>query len=113
MASTISDDLRASALAYHRAPKPGKLEIQPTKPLGSQRDLALAYSPGVAAACEAIGIGEVVMVSGEMARPAVWMIGVMPAPRVPARALAGKGRRHAGLDHCPRAPCTRFRPAPE
>jgi malate dehydrogenase (oxaloacetate-decarboxylating)(NADP+) len=54
MASTISDDLRTSALAYHRSPKPGKLEIQPTKPLGSQRDLALAYSPGVAAACEAI-----------------------------------------------------------
>ena len=54
MASTISDDLRASALVYHRAPRPGKLEIQPTKPLGSQRDLALAYSPGVAAACEAI-----------------------------------------------------------
>src|SRR3954469_12504575 len=54
MASTISDDLRASALVYHRAPKPGKLEIQPTKPLGNQRDLALAYSPGVAAACEAI-----------------------------------------------------------
>ena len=54
MASTISDDLRAGALVYHRLPKPGKLEIQPTKPLGSQRDLALAYSPGVAAACEAI-----------------------------------------------------------
>src|SRR6188472_4382575 len=54
MASTISDDLRAGALVYHRAPRPGKLEIQPTKPLGSQRDLALAYSPGVAAACEAI-----------------------------------------------------------
>jgi len=54
MASTISDDLRADALVYHRAPKPGKLEIQPTKPLGNQRDLALAYSPGVAAACEAI-----------------------------------------------------------
>src|SRR5882757_1823691 len=54
MASTISDDLRASALVYHRLPKPGKLEIQPTKPLGNQRDLALAYSPGVAAACEAI-----------------------------------------------------------
>src|SRR5215210_3134249 len=54
MASTISDDLRASALVYHRMPKPGKLEIQPTKPLGNQRDLALAYSPGVAAACEAI-----------------------------------------------------------
>jgi malate dehydrogenase (oxaloacetate-decarboxylating)(NADP+) len=54
MASTISDDLRAGALVYHRLPKPGKLEIQPTKPLGNQRDLALAYSPGVAAACEAI-----------------------------------------------------------
>jgi malate dehydrogenase (oxaloacetate-decarboxylating)(NADP+) len=54
MASTISDDLRADALVYHRLPKPGKLEIQPTKPLGNQRDLALAYSPGVAAACEAI-----------------------------------------------------------
>src|SRR5213079_3085401 len=45
---------RAGALVYHRMPKPGKLEIQPTKPLSNQRDLALAYSPGVAAACEAI-----------------------------------------------------------
>src|SRR3982074_193298 len=54
MASWISDDRRASALIDHRMPKPGKLEIQPTKPLGNQRDLALAYSPGVAAACEAI-----------------------------------------------------------
>ena len=52
--ASISDDLRLSALVYHRSPKPGKLEIQPTKPLGNQRDLALAYSPGVAAACEAI-----------------------------------------------------------
>src|SRR5439155_7725336 len=54
MASTISDDLRSGALVYHRSPRPGKLEIQPTKPLGTQHDLALAYSPGVAAACEAI-----------------------------------------------------------
>jgi malate dehydrogenase (oxaloacetate-decarboxylating)(NADP+) len=44
----------AAALFFHRYPKPGKLEIQPTKPLGNQRDLALAYSPGVAAPCEAI-----------------------------------------------------------
>jgi malate dehydrogenase (oxaloacetate-decarboxylating)(NADP+) len=50
----MSDDLRSGALVYHRLPKPGKLEIQPTKPLGNQRDLALAYSPGVAAPCEAI-----------------------------------------------------------
>ncbi|GLI22730.1 malate dehydrogenase (oxaloacetate-decarboxylating)(NADP+) [Xanthobacter flavus] len=54
MASNISDDLRSGALYYHRTPRPGKLEIQATKPLGNQRDLALAYSPGVAAACEAI-----------------------------------------------------------
>ncbi|MDT3378911.1 NADP-dependent malic enzyme [Labrys portucalensis] len=52
--STMSEDLRTGALIYHRYPKPGKLEIQATKPLGNQRDLALAYSPGVAAACEAI-----------------------------------------------------------
>jgi malate dehydrogenase (oxaloacetate-decarboxylating)(NADP+) len=50
----MADDLRDSALEYHRLPKPGKLAIQPTKPLANQRDLALAYSPGVAAACDAI-----------------------------------------------------------
>jgi malate dehydrogenase (oxaloacetate-decarboxylating)(NADP+) len=48
------DSLKAGALEYHRLPRPGKIAIQPTKPLASQRDLALAYSPGVAAACEAI-----------------------------------------------------------
>ena len=52
--SNLSDDLKTQALAYHRFPRPGKLEIQATKPLGSQHDLALAYSPGVASACEAI-----------------------------------------------------------
>ncbi len=50
----MADDLRESALEYHRVPKAGKLAIQPTKPLATQRDLALAYSPGVAAACDAI-----------------------------------------------------------
>ena len=50
----MSDDLRSGALVYHRQPTPGKLEIKATKPLGNQRDLALAYSPGVAAACEVI-----------------------------------------------------------
>ena len=48
------DDLKNSALDYHRLPRPGKIEIAPTKPLATQRDLALAYSPGVAFACEAI-----------------------------------------------------------
>ena len=47
-------DLEENALFFHRHPKPGKLEIQATKPLGNQRDLALAYSPGVAAPCLAI-----------------------------------------------------------
>ncbi len=46
--------LRESALHFHEFPKPGKLEIQATKPLGNQRDLSLAYSPGVAAPCEEI-----------------------------------------------------------
>jgi malate dehydrogenase (oxaloacetate-decarboxylating)(NADP+) len=54
MADNISQDLKSGALFYHRHPRPGKLEIQPTKPLGNQRDLALAYTPGVAAPCEAI-----------------------------------------------------------
>src|SRR5271169_4001712 len=47
-------DLKADALYFHSAPRPGKLEIVATKPLANQRDLALAYSPGVAFACEAI-----------------------------------------------------------
>jgi len=47
-------DLEEAALYFHRYPVPGKLEIQATKPLGNQRDLALAYTPGVAAPCLAI-----------------------------------------------------------
>lgn len=54
MADPITNELAADALAFHRLPRPGKLEIQATKPLANQRDLALAYSPGVAAACLAI-----------------------------------------------------------
>ncbi len=46
-----SDNLRQTALDYHRFPKPGKLEIRATKPLANGRDLARAYSPGVAEAC--------------------------------------------------------------
>jgi malate dehydrogenase (oxaloacetate-decarboxylating)(NADP+) len=47
-----------SALEYHRKPKPGKLEISSIKPLANQRDLSLAYSPGVAAACHEIARDE-------------------------------------------------------
>jgi len=49
-----SANLDDAALFFHRYPRPGKLEIRATKPLGNQRDLALAYSPGVAAPCRAI-----------------------------------------------------------
>lgn len=48
------DALREAALEYHRSPRPGKIAIKATKALDTQRDLALAYSPGVAAACEEI-----------------------------------------------------------
>jgi malate dehydrogenase (oxaloacetate-decarboxylating)(NADP+) len=50
----MDDDFRKAALDYHRSPTPGKLSVEPTKRMANQRDLALAYSPGVAAACEEI-----------------------------------------------------------
>ncbi|NOS88826.1 MAG: NADP-dependent malic enzyme [Methylococcaceae bacterium] len=46
--------LREAALEYHQFPTPGKISVTPTKQLSNQRDLALAYSPGVAAACDEI-----------------------------------------------------------
>lgn len=48
------DDLKKAALDYHRQFPPGKIKISATKPMVTQRDLSLAYSPGVAYACEAI-----------------------------------------------------------
>ena len=50
----MSDSFKEAALRYHTDPRPGKLEIRPTKPLANKRDLSLAYSPGVAFACELI-----------------------------------------------------------
>ncbi len=50
----MDQDFIAAALEYHRLPTPGKISVVPTKSLINQRDLALAYSPGVAAACDAI-----------------------------------------------------------
>lgn len=47
----MDDNTRRAALDYHRFPRPGKLHIEPTKRMVNQRDLALAYSPGVAAPC--------------------------------------------------------------
>ena len=50
----MEDLLRKAALDYHRLPRPGKISVTPTKALINQRDLALAYTPGVAKACEEI-----------------------------------------------------------
>ena len=50
----MDEKLKTEALAYHAGPTPGKISIAPTKPLTTQADLVLAYSPGVAAACLAI-----------------------------------------------------------
>ena len=52
--SSEQENLSAAALEYHEFPTPGKIAVVPTKGLTNQRDLALAYSPGVAAACNAI-----------------------------------------------------------
>ncbi|MGZ8190874.1 MAG: NADP-dependent malic enzyme, partial [Methylococcaceae bacterium] len=50
----LRDQLREAALEYHEFPAPGKISVTPTKQLTNQRDLSLAYSPGVASACEEI-----------------------------------------------------------
>jgi len=50
----VDEQLKKGALEYHQLPRPGKISVLPTKQLINQRDLALAYSPGVAAACEEI-----------------------------------------------------------
>ncbi len=50
----MDEQLKKNALDYHRRPPPGKISVSPTKQLTNQRDLGLAYSPGVAAACEEI-----------------------------------------------------------
>ncbi|GKW25890.1 NADP-dependent oxaloacetate-decarboxylating malate dehydrogenase [Pectobacterium polonicum] len=47
----MDEQLKQSALDFHQYPIPGKIQVSPTKPLATQRDLALAYSPGVAAPC--------------------------------------------------------------
>ena len=50
----MDDRIRSAALEYHLHPKPGKIAVTPTKSLTNQSDLSLAYSPGVAAACDEI-----------------------------------------------------------
>src|SRR5690625_4825694 len=49
--SKMKESMRREALVYHAKPKPGKIEVVPTKKYATQRDLSLAYSPGVAEPC--------------------------------------------------------------
>ena len=50
----MDESIRSAALEYHRLPTPGKISVTPTKSLTTQSELSLAYSPGVAAACDEI-----------------------------------------------------------
>ncbi len=50
----MTNDIDKASLEYHRNPRPGKIEVVPTKPLANQQDLALAYTPGVAEPCRLI-----------------------------------------------------------
>ena len=101
--STAEDkraELRRAALEYHEFPTPGKVAIAPTKQLTNQRDLALAYSPGVAAACEEIvaDAGNVVaVVTNGTAVLGLGDIGPLAAKPV----MEGKGvlfKKFAGID---------------
>ena len=66
----MDEQLKKSALDYHRRPPPGKISVLPTKQLTNQRDLALAYSPGVAAAwTAAYGTLSGYMISEAYGRP--------------------------------------------
>ena len=102
-------DLKQAALDYHRFPRPGKLEVVATKSLANQRDLALAYSPGVAAACEAIVAdpNEVATVTGRANLVAVVtngtaVLGLGPIGPLAAKpVMEGKAvlfKKFAGLD---------------
>jgi len=105
----MEDSFRQAALDYHRLPKPGKIAVIPTKGLVTQRDLALAYSPGVAAACEEI-VAEPARVSDYTARgnligvitngTAVLGLGAI-GPLAAKPVMEGKGvlfKKFAGID---------------
>jgi malate dehydrogenase (oxaloacetate-decarboxylating)(NADP+) len=105
----MDEHLRKAALDYHRAPVAGKIAIAPTKGLVNQRDLALAYTPGVAAVCEAIAADPasardltargnlVAVITNGTAVLGLGMIGPLAAKPV----MEGKGvlfKKFAGID---------------
>ena len=111
---TITDELRENALHYHREPRPGKLEIRRTKPLSNQRDLALAYSPGVAAACEAIADDPEEAAAADRPRQSRRRHhqrhgGARPRRYRPAGRQAGDGRQGGAVQEVRRHRCLRHR----
>ena len=107
--SPAEQALRDAALEYHRGPTRGKISITPTKPLSNQRDLSLAYSPGVAYACLAIEADP--RWPPSTPRAATWSAWSPTAPRCSAWAtsarwpakpvMEGKGclfKKFAGID---------------
>jgi malic enzyme len=80
--------LHDAALEYHRAPTRGKISVTPTKPLSNQRDLSLAYSPGVAYAC--LAIEEDPQLAPTSRRAATWSAWSPTAPRCSAWATSAR-----------------------
>ncbi|MCC6562287.1 MAG: NADP-dependent malic enzyme, partial [Xanthomonadales bacterium] len=106
---SLSEELKAQALDYHRQLPFGKIKVAATKPMVTQKDLALAYSPGVAAACEEIvrdpdSVGEltargnlVAVITNGTAVLGLGAIGPLAAKPV----MEGKGvlfQKFAGID---------------
>ncbi len=75
----MDEQLKQSALDFHEFPVPGKIQVSPTKPLATQRDLALAYSPGVAAPC--LEIEKDPLAAYKYTRAATWWRSSPTAPR--------------------------------
>ena len=80
--------LRDAALEYHRAPTRGKISVTPTKPLFNQRDLSLAYSPGVAYPC--LAIEEDPRWRPSTPRAPTWSASSPTAPRCSASATSAR-----------------------
>ena len=87
--SAAEQALRDAALEYHRAPTRGKISVTPTKPLSNQRDLSLAYSPGVAYACLAIE-EDPTLAAEYTSRAATWSAWSPTAPRCWAWATSAR-----------------------
>src|SRR2546422_11097917 len=102
---------RQEALDYHSQGRPGKIQVSPTKPFKNQRDLSLAYTPGVAEPCREIAQRPeeaytytakgnlVAVVTNGTAVLGLGNIGPLPGKRTGERRVGEKGRSRGGPDH--------------